>query len=258
MNRRAAERTRAAADGGSTSPPWPAALRDRGRPHRPPRPTASAARSRPRTPARGPQPHGGPLQGTGAAGGKRSRSGRARLGKTPSGAGPRCERTSYEFGGSLPGKRPYDFGGRPRSGRQRCVHHAALADRRQIERQRAPLQPVQHPRHLVRAARGQQQPHPVALHGHRGARCQMAQAGPARIERHVQDVEARAHGKSQRGSRGPGHRRPSQFVLVPPADLIARLERPTGKGTVVTGGTVPTMPSETSGRTPELRWVFPK
>ncbi|GAA3802030.1 hypothetical protein GCM10022403_040340 [Streptomyces coacervatus] len=60
----------------------------------------------------------------------------------------------------------------------------------------------------------------------------MAQARPARLGGDVQDVEAVAHAEPYRRS-GPsrvrGHCRPAQFVLVPTADLIARIERPAGE-----------------------------
>lgn len=264
-------------------PPCPAPARDRGRPHRPRAPTTSAARPRPRPQARGPQPHGGPLYGTGAAQGKRPHAAVPRRPRTPYGPPrPGVDRAPYgcpdrarivgvmpydrprpRIPGGIPGGirggMPY---GRPRpdrSRRQWRLHEVALAECRQVQGQRAPLQPGQHPRHLLCVARRDQQPHPVVPHGHRGVRPQMAQRRTARLGRDVQDVEAQAHAQAQRGSGGGGHHRPAQFVLVPPADLIARIERPTGKGiearSVVILGRVPTMPSATAEWACGLRWV---
>ncbi len=168
----------------------------------PPRPTASAARPRPRTPARGPQPYGGPLQGTRAARRKRSNL-----------RGPRSGQ-----------RRPHG----PFPGPRRRLHAPVRAQRHQIQRrcQSAPLQPVQQPRELLRAARGHQQPHPVVPYGHRRVRAQPPQRRRSRLDRHVQDVEAQAGDEPQWL---PGHRAPPQFVLVPVPLSVVRIEWAAGE-----------------------------
>ncbi|CAM5698752.1 hypothetical protein SGLAM104S_10091 [Streptomyces glaucescens] len=207
-----AEHPRAAAgSGGVESPPCPRRVRDRGRPHRPPRPTASAARPRPRTPNRGAAPTRRPP----APSRRRRRPPAARL---PPRRGDR--RGDRELSGS------------PLHARPRRLHEGALAEDREVQVQRAPLQPVEQPRQLLCGARGRQQPHPSALCGDRRGRRQMPQRGDPRRGGDVQDVEARAHQEPQRAA---GHHGPSQIVLVPPAEPVARVEWPAGTAGVGDG-----------------------
>lgn len=156
----------------------------------------------------------------------------------------------------------------PRLRRRGRVQHSSLADHREVERQRAPLQPVQYAGHLLRSARGHQEPHPAALQGHRGPRDQVAQGRPSRLGRHIQNVEAQTHRELHRGPgdaqssgrRGRrGHCPPAQYVLVPPAGPVARIERSTRErdrgGSGGDRGRLPTMPSATVEAAHKLRCV---
>ncbi len=141
--RRDVRRTRAAAGPGDTAlPPCPPVARDRGRSlashgcgrhGRHGRQRGLDPASRPG----GPQPHGGPLYGTGPSGCRRYGSGPQEPGRTA--AGP--------AGGS---------GG---------LQGVARPQGPQVQGYGAPLQPVQQPRQLLRAARGHQQLHPVPAQG---------------------------------------------------------------------------------------------
>ncbi|CAM5575611.1 hypothetical protein SGRIM119S_05988 [Streptomyces griseorubiginosus] len=120
------------------------------------------------------------------------------------------------------------------SRRRRCLHGVALAQRAQVERESAPLQPLQDARQFLRAARRDQQEEPVALDGHGRAGGQMAQGRVPGGGRDVQHIETQAHSDPYRRARGLlGHRRPAEFVLVPAAYRIVagggRVGRPTGR-----------------------------
>ena len=120
---------------------------------------------------------------------------------------------------------------RQASGRRRRLDGPARADRRQVERQCAPLQPLQDPRHLLRAARRHQQPHPVAPHGHRrgsGARrrsaAKPASAGTSRTSK-------RSPTESRTGDPGTVAQ-PSSFSYQPRIRSSGSSGR-RGRGTVV-------------------------
>ena len=195
---KAEHRHGAAGSGGIPSPSCPRVVRDRGRPHRPHRaPTASAATAPPRSPARGAAARRRPPAVVTRIHGCLRRHTRRHIhGATTDwrGTGP-----------GVPASRVVPSAGVP--GGSGASMLPARADRPEIQRESAPLQPVEQPGQFVRAPRGHQHPHPVRpcrATGEPGR--QMPQRRVPRLRRCVQYVEAQPR-RQVHGS--AGHGRPS-------------------------------------------------
>lgn len=129
------------------------------------------------------------------------RAGESRLGRMPRLWGPQPER----------GPRRVPRGTREGRGRDAAPRtHGG-----QVQRDRTPLQPVEQPRQLIGAARGDQQPHPRTGQQHGTGAHPAPQHGVTGLGGQLQHIEAHPGEQPQRSA---PLGRPAQLPRVPPGE----------------------------------------